>query len=407
MTTLTKLRKKYKRPKLYGKQEDAIFNEDKNRNPINRFAIIEASTKSGKTQGCIVWLMEQAMRHGGKGKNYWWIAPIYSQAEIAFRRLKTMQQDKGNIYNNSNLSITIPNGAMVWFKGGDKPDSLYGEDVHAAVIDEASRCKEEVWAAVRSTITATQAPVRIIGNVKGRKNWAYQLARKAKSGLDNWHYSKITAKDAVEGGILQADEVEEAKRDLPQNVFQELYMAEPSDDEGNPFGVSAIYDCVKPMSNKAPVVWGWDLAKSTDYTWGVGIDEDGNVCRSERFQNAWEITLQEIKRLTGDTPALIDSTGVGDAIMEFLAKAGNNYTGFKFTSSSKQQLMERLSVAIQQKQITYPEGLLLDELLSFEYVYTRTGVQYSAPSGLHDDGVCALALAVYHLNQSPSIGVWL
>ena len=69
--------------------------------------------------------------------------------------------------------------------------------------------------------------------------------------------------------------------------------------------------------------------------------------------------------------------------------------------------MERLSVAIQQKQITYPEGLLLDELLSFEYVYTRTGVQYSAPSGLHDDGVCALALAVYHLNQSPSIGVWL
>lgn len=405
MTTLTK--KRYDRPKLYLKQEQAIFDEDKDRNPINRFAIIEASTKSGKTQGCIVWLLEQAIRHGAKGKNYWWIAPIYSQAEIAFRRLKTMQQQQGNTYNNSSLSITIPNGATIWFKGGDKPDSLYGEDVYAAVIDEASRCKEEVWAAVRSTITATQAPVRIIGNVKGRKNWAYQLARKAQSGLDNWHYSKITAKDAVQGGILKAEEVEEAKRDLPQNVFQELYMAEPSDDEGNPFGVSAIYECVKTMSSKAPVVWGWDLAKSTDYTWGVALDEDGNVCRSERFQNAWEITLQEIKRLTGDTPALIDSTGVGDAIMEFLAKAGNNYTGFKFTSSSKQQLMERLAVAIQQQQITIPEGLLLDELLSFEYVYTRTGVQYSAPSGLHDDGVCALALAVYHLNQSPSIGVWL
>ena len=65
-----------------------------------------------------------------------------------------MQQDKGNIYNNSNLSITIPNGATIWFKGGDKPDSLYGEDVYGAVIDEASRCKEEVWSAVRSTITA-------------------------------------------------------------------------------------------------------------------------------------------------------------------------------------------------------------------------------------------------------------
>jgi hypothetical protein len=41
----------------------------------------------------------------------------------------------------------LPNGSVVWFKGGDKPDSLYGEDVYAAVIDEASRCKEEVWAA--------------------------------------------------------------------------------------------------------------------------------------------------------------------------------------------------------------------------------------------------------------------
>ena len=61
MTTVTEFRKEYKRPKLYLKQEHAIFNEDNDRNPINRFAIIEASTKSGKTQGCIVWLMEQAM----------------------------------------------------------------------------------------------------------------------------------------------------------------------------------------------------------------------------------------------------------------------------------------------------------------------------------------------------------
>ena len=49
MTTLTEFRKEYKRPKLYLKQEHAIFNEDDDRNPINRFAIIEASTISCKT----------------------------------------------------------------------------------------------------------------------------------------------------------------------------------------------------------------------------------------------------------------------------------------------------------------------------------------------------------------------
>jgi len=398
MTTKTRIL--YTRPWLYKKQEEAIFCDE-------RYSVVEASTKSGKTVGCMVWLAEQAAIHGGLNMNYWWIAPIYGQAEIAFRRLKAGLGEGNYIANGSNLTITLANGSVIWFKGGDKPDSLYGEDVHAVVIDEASRCKDEVWHAVRSTVTATRAAIRIIGNVKGRKNWAYQLARKAESGVPNWRYSKIIAADAIEANVLQADEVAEAQRDLPDQVFKELYLAEPSDDEGNPFGIDAIYNCVALMSNKEPVCWGWDLAKSVDWTWGIGLDEDGAVCRSERWQAPWEETLKRIVNITGEIPALVDSTGVGDAILEFLAKAGSNFEGFKFTSTSKQQLMERLAVAIQQQQITFPEGQLLNELLSFEYVYTRTGAQYSAPTGLHDDGVCSLALAVYHQDNKPGIGVWL
>jgi len=71
-----------------------------------------------------------------------------------------------------------------------------------------------------------------------------------------------------------------------------------------------------------------------------------------------------------------------------------NVEGFKFTSQSKQQIMEGLAVAIQQRAVTYPDGVIVHELESYEYEYTRTGVRYSAPQGLHDDAVCALALAV-------------
>lgn len=55
--------------------------------------------------------------------------------------------------------------------------------------------------------------------------------------------------------------------------------------------------------------------------------------------------------------------------------------------------MEGLAVAIQKQEIGFPEGVITHELESFEYEYTRTGVRYSAPSGMHDDAVCALALA--------------
>jgi Terminase RNaseH-like domain len=377
----------YERPHLYPKQLAAIFCPE-------RYAIVEASTKSGKTAGCMVWLTEQAMS-GKPGQHFWWVAPVYSQAKIVYTRLKRALPRALYTKNESDLSITLANEAVIWFKGADNPDSLYGDDVYAAVIDEASRCKEDAFHAVRSTLTHTAGPLRIIGNVKGRRNWAYLLARQAEAGAKDMHYAKIRAIDAVEAGIIPAAEVEDAKRVLPAAVYRELYEAEPSDDEGNPFGISAIDACVaRGLSTDHVVAWGWDLAKSHDWTVGVGLDGDGYVARFERFQQPWEETVRNIVALT-DAPALVDSTGVGDPVLEQLQKKSpNRFEGFKFTSPSKQQLMEGLAVAIQHRQVRFPAGPLVDELKAFEYVYTRTGVKYSAPEGLFDDAVCALALAV-------------
>lgn len=376
----------YQRPWMYAKQEAAIFNP-------SRIVCIEASTKSGKTVGCMVWLAEQAM--GGRvGRNYWWVAPIYPQAKIAYRRLKRGLPAEVFTANENELTLTLSNGAVIWFKGADRPDSLFGEDVYAAVIDEASRCKDEAWHAVRSTLTQTRGPLRIIGNVKGRKNWAYQMARKAEAGEPGMHYAKITAQDAVDGGVLDAQEIEDARRDLPSDVFKELYLAEASDDGGNPFGLDAIQACVAPLSSGAPIAWGWDLAKSVDWTVGIGLDAVGVVSRFLRWQGPWETTTDRIIVETSSVKALVDSTGVGDPILERLQKGRPNYEGYHFTAPSKQRLMEGLAVAIQRREVAIPDGPIVSELEAFEYVYTRTGVRYSAPEGMHDDCVCALALAV-------------
>jgi hypothetical protein len=56
--------------------------------------------------------------------------------------------------------------------------------------------------------------------------------------------------------------------------------------------------------------------------------------------------------------------------------------------------MELLAHSIQHQSVRFPAGIIQDELEVFEYVYTSTGVKYSAPSGFHDDAVNALALAV-------------
>jgi phage FluMu gp28-like protein len=385
-TNENKISIRYNRPALANYQLDALFND-------SRYGIVEASTKAGKTAACLVWIIEQALQ-GMSGQDFWWICPVYGQARIAFRRLKAGLPRESYTANESELTLTLINGARIVCKSAEKPDNLYGEDVFAAVFDEASRAREEAWHALRSTLTATRGKVRIIGNVKGRKNWAYKLARKAESGEPGMSYQKITAYDAIDAGILSEDEIEDARRQLPENVFRELYLAEPSDDEGNPFGMIAIQDCIAPLSSQPSVCFGLDLAKSTDWTVIIGLDANKQVCVFERFQKSWNDTIETVRRVCGKTKALVDSTGVGDAVLESLQKDGRrNFEGFKFTQSSKQQLMEGLAVAIQKQEIGFPEGVITNELESFEYEYTRTGVRYSAPSGMHDDAVCALALA--------------
>ena len=379
----------YERPFLYPKQKAAIFDPA-------RISAIEASTKSGKTSGSIIWLIEQALLTGGINRNYWWIAPVNVQSEIAFRRMRLSLPRDTFTAHLGLKTITLFNGAIIWFKSGDHPDGLYGEDVYAAVIDEASRFKEEAWYAVRSTLTATRGPIRIIGNVKGRRGWFYQLARRAEHGTQDMAYHKIVASDAVAAGVLDAEEIEAAKRDLPEMVFRELYFAEPSDDGGNPFGLQHIDSCIRPLSSRPPRSWGWDLAKKQDYTVGIALDDAGAVCRFERFhQVPWGETMNRIVSLTGTVPALGDSTGVGDPIVEEVQrKLGETFQGYHFTQSSKQKLMEGLAVAIQSRTVWFPDGVIAQELKEFEFEFTRTGVRYSCPPGYYDDCVCALSLAV-------------
>lgn len=407
----------YRRPWLYRKQLEAVFGPE-------RMGLIEASTKAGKTVSCIAWLVEQAMLGGGNGKNYWWVAPVGAQADIAFTRLlRFLPQGTFSASRAANRkTVVLLNGAVIWFKGGDRPDSLYGDDVYAAVIDEASRLKENAWHAVRSTLTFTRGPIRIIGNVKGRRNWFYQLARQAEQqgASADMDYHRLIAHDAVEAGVLSAVEVASAKRDLPERVFKELYLAQPSDDGGNPFGYDKIHACASltsGLSTKEPVAWGWDLAKSQDWTVGIGLDEDWAVCRFHRFQRSWGDTRKIILHETAGEPALVDSTGVGDPVVEELQReGGSNFMGYHFTGPSKQKLMEGLMMAVHKVEVHYPPKVdapdpsdpahIVLEMENFEYTYTATGVRYSAPAGFHDDTVCSLGLAVACKTENRGLDVW-
>ncbi|WP_051370792.1 terminase large subunit domain-containing protein [Mesorhizobium loti] len=269
----------YQRPKLYKLQSEAFFNDF-------RYAWIEGSTKSGKTVSCMAWIVEQAIFLGKEGREFWWIAPISSVAAIAFNRIKRGIDPyfvRRIISSKGDEHIVLINGAVIRFKSGENADSLYGENVWAAVMDEASRMRVEAFYAIRSTLTATRGKLRLIGNVKGRKNWFYIGRRKAEAGEQGHIFRKITALDAVAAGVFPQEELDDARRALPDAVFRELYLCEPSDDGGNPFGLSFIRQNIAPLSYSAPIVFGGDLAKSVDWTVLHALDAAGFTTSNTRF----------------------------------------------------------------------------------------------------------------------------
>lgn len=358
-----------------------------------RFRVVMCGRRFGKSELSQIEIIVNALQ----GKQVAYITPTYQLARVFFDRLTKAIPFENN---KSELSIKFPNDGAVYFFTGERLDNLRGRKFHFIVIDEASFIPnlEEGWQnSIRPTLTDYKGRALFLSTPKG-KNFFYSLF--LKSGEPDWESFKFTTYD---NPYIDRGEIDDARTQLPQVVFEQEYMANPAENASNPFGSSYIKQCTFELSHEPPIAYGVDLAKAVDWSVIIGLDKNGSVCHFERFQKDWRQTKQVIENLP-KVPILIDSTGVGDPIFEDLQREGVLVTGFKFTSTSKQQLMEGLASAIQQRKITFPEGYITNELEVFEYQYTATGVRYSAPQGFHDDCVMALGLAWQHYTRNQAQG---
>lgn len=358
------------------------INQQKILDAERRFVVVMCGRRFGKSELSQILIIKEAL----KGGQVAYITPTYKLAQVFFERLTKVLPFKNNIQK---LKIYCPNEGSIEFFTGERLDNLRGRKFHLVIIDEAAFIPDlqSGWEnSIRPTLTDYEGRAVFLSTPRG-KNFFYSLFM--KQGENDWQSFKFSTYDNPH---INPREIDEARIQLPEVVFNQEYLADPAENSANPFGNAFIKRCVKPISAQPIVCYGIDLAKSVDFTVIVGLDNNGNVAYFDRFQLDWHNTKETIKRLP-PAPIIVDSTGVGDPILEDLLREGVNIEGLKFTSQSKQQLMEGLASAIQQGRIGYPEGVIVDELDVFEYQFTSHGVRYSAPSGFHDDCVMALALA--------------
>jgi phage FluMu gp28-like protein len=361
-----------------------------------RFRVLMCGRRWGKSLISKQYTITEAL--AGNINSY--ITPNYSLAKVFFDQIAEIIPAAVATANKSDLVFKFVTGGEIRFFTGERLDNLRGLKFHNVIIDEACYIPnlEEAWNnAIRPTLTDYQGRALFISTPRG-KDFFYRLY--LRNGEKDFQSFKYTTYD---NPFINNQEIDDAKASLPSAVFEQEYLANPMENAANPFGMDFIRQNIQEISTNDAICYGIDLAKSYDYSVIVGLDVNGAVCHYDRFQLDWSATKEKIKQLN-KVPKVIDATGVGDPIVEDLQRDDYMIEGFKFTSQSKQQLIEGLVIAIQQGLVKYPEGTIVDELSLFEYVYSKTGVKYSAPQGMHDDAVCSLALAWRGFIQGRTLG---
>lgn len=382
-----------------------------------RYKVVVRGRRGGKTEEEIQGIVMDAVTNPGR---HWLVGPNYRQIKsIAWTRLKAvLEVDRDWVFNEQELYAHNPNildekgtPTRIELKGADKEDSLVGVALKSLRVDEAALVKAHVWSQVlRPMLADYQAPAYFYSTPRG-KNWFYDLYMRGVNGDNGW---KSWKQSTSINAYIKPGEIEEAKKDMTEMMFTQEIMAEFLSEETGVF--KKIRQCIVGKYKEAVAgrlyVMGVDLARTVDFTVLTVMDSiTREVVAWERFQDlAWTIQklkVQELAARYGNALCVIDSTGIGDPIIEDMRNAGvsiwynEDKPGFKFTNDSKNQLINNLAIAIEQRRITFPnEQILVDELQAFEYQITDGGkIKYGAPDGKHDDCVISLALACWALKS--------
>lgn len=356
-----------------------------------RFRVVMCGRRFGKSALGIRLACDEALQ----GQPVGWFAPTYKYALEAWRELVDRLKDVTARVSEQDKRLELLTGGIVEVWTLDTPDPARGRKYALVVIDEAGLARDllDVWQqSIRPTLVDLGGRALILGTPKGRRHGFVVLFTRGQGDDPDWKSFRAAT---LENPYIPPEEIEAAKRELPDDIFAQEFEGIPTDDGANPFGIDAIRNAVGPLSDHAPVVYGVDLARSLDFSVMIGLDAWGRVCRVDRWQLPWAETRTKVEAMAGDIPIVADATGVGDAIVGDLQNAGVMVTPYVFTQPSKLRLMQRLIAAFQAGLVTIPDGWLVQELEAFEYTYTNSGIRYEAPKGFHDDGVMALGLALY------------
>jgi phage terminase large subunit len=189
-----------------------------------RFAAMVVHRRAGKTVAAIHDIVIKALRTTKKQPRYAYVAPFYSQAKsIAWTYLKDAVRGFALEMRESELSVTLPNGAVIRLFGADNPDTLRGLYFDGIVLDEFGDFRPKLYGEViLPTIADRQGWLLAIGTPKGKNNAFYQICQRAKYS-EAWYFKELKASTS---GLLPQSELDLMREQMsPEQYDQEFEIS--------------------------------------------------------------------------------------------------------------------------------------------------------------------------------------
>lgn len=188
-----------------------------------RFKVVVAGRRCGKSRLSVVNLLVEGLKCP-KGSAVMYVAPTQGQArQIIWDAIMDLGRDVISNSHVNNMDITLINGAKIYVRGSDRPDTLRGVSLTYLVLDEVADIKADTWEKVlRASLSDKKGKALFIGTPKGR-NWFYDMYNLGLSEEDSewksWHF---TTRD---NPLIDPDEIEGAKKSLSSFSFKQEYEA--------------------------------------------------------------------------------------------------------------------------------------------------------------------------------------
>jgi len=319
------------------------------------------------------------------------------------------QQIPGAEIKRGDSIVNFPGGGSVQVRSADDPQSLRGEGLNFVVLDECAFMREAAWTeALRPALSDRQGGAMFISTPKGR-NWFWRLYQRGQDAQESEWAS--WQRPTIENPYIVASEIEQARRDLPERIYQQEHLAMFLDDAGGVFrrvmeAATATEQAPQPGHE---YVFGVDWGKQNDFTviQVFDITERRQVYMDRFNQIDYRVQRQRLGVLYERyQPRVVvaETNSMGEPIIEQLWADGLPVQGFTTTNATKAQIIDALALAFERGEITIlNDPTLVGELQAYEMQRLPSGMaRYSAPEGMHDDTVMALALAWHAVGRSPS-----